>query len=379
MPNNHTFLPLLSVAFVPMDGIASKRKFSSFEEANAALSAYDLHFWDHGGERIHLFADWGAGRRLFFIFPLPDDEGKITDTFLQDLLQDILEDRLGLPPDSLKDSQLEAWAMTPEILLQPSSSPDASLYRILLESGEGFDHQRFHRKKERHRAIRMGLLEKYPGLSGFLSSIEAFQDFLSDVPNRTHFYKDFLMLQARENLAVGLRAILLGRPKQAAQADDRLFRLQSIASSDMVLADERFTYFGMLLYHLFPLDRLELTRKLEPVTDEQAGAFRQRARAVRMAFPQAASSSDAITFYSFYAKSLDSVLLLSEETRSHTQVSLLTAKALRRSGYKKRQIQELLQQYDPLAIFSDTYAPGITDLLYASRRLHLLHAEQAEA
>lgn len=371
MLKENTYIPLVSVTLAVQDGIAPKKRYKNFDEANDALAAYNINYWEHSGERVHVTADWGAGRSIFYIQAMPDGEDEIR---LQDTLQEILEDKLRLPPDGLTGARLEEWAMTPSVLMQPDKrSGDALLYRTLLSSAEGLDAARFARKKDEHQRVILDLRSKYPALAPFMAEADALLKAICNLPCRTQYYKDFLFERGQGFMADGLAAIRTADENGLYKAEKCFADLQQSVSTDLAITDERFTYYGFLLYHLFPLDRLELPQSEEPLTDDQVLRYRQRAKAVRLAFPKVDISSDAVLFYSLYAKALDSVLNLPEGTRSHLQVSLQAAKSLRRQGYRKHSIQDIVEQFDPMAPFTASYAPAVMELMGAGRKLKLLN------
>ena len=371
MLKENTYIPLVSVTLAVRDGIAPKKRYKNFDEANDALAAYNINYWEHTGERVHVTADWGAGRSIFYIQVMPDGEEEIR---LQDTLQEILEDKLCLPPDGLEGARLEEWAMTPTVLLQSDKhSGDAMFYRTLLSSAEGLNSARFERKKDEYQSVILTLCSKYPALAPFMSKTDALLKVIRNLSCRTQYYKDFLFERGQGFMADGLAAIRRGDTSGLQKAEKCFADLQQSVSTDLAITDERFTYYGFLLYHLFPLDRLELPQSEEPLTDDQVLRYRQRAKAVRLAFPKVDISSDVVLFYSLYAKALDSVLNLSEGTRSHLQVSLQTAKSLRRHGYHKHSIQDIVEQFDPMAPFTASYAPAVIELMGADRKLKLLN------
>ena len=49
------------------------------------------------------------------------------------------------------------------------------------------------------------------------------------------------------------------------------------------------------------------------------------------------------------------------------------AKSLRRQGYRKHSIQDILEQFDPMAPFTGSYAPAVMELMGAGRKLKLLN------
>lgn len=371
MLKENTYIPLVSVTLAVRDGFAAKKRYNNFDEANDALAAYNINYWEHTGERVHVTADWGAGRSICYIQAMPEGEEEI---HLQDTLQEILEDKLCLPPDGLEGARLEEWGMTPTVLLQSDKhSGDAMFYRTLLSSAEGLNSARFERKKDEYQSVILTLCSKYPALAPFMSKTDALLKVIRNLSCRTQYYKDFLFERGQGFMADGLAAIRRGDTSGLQKAEKCFADLQQSVSTDLAITDERFTYYGFLLYHLFPLDRLELPQSEEPLTDDQVLRYRQRAKAVRLAFPKVDISSDVVLFYSLYAKALDSVLNLSEGTRSHLQVSLQAAKSLRRQGYRKHSIQDIVEQFDPMAPFTASYAPAVIELMGAGRKLKLLN------
>ena len=358
---------LKSLELQPDNGFSPSIFCRSFAEANQALARYNQNYWEHSGECVKCKVQWDKDLSYQGSFCLPDDNTPIEAGYLEQVLQDTLEDELFMLPASSTLREADAWMRQPRVLYAYTVRRKDFLgqcYRLLTEA-EGFDHERFRAKDAlMEKALNLICLD-YPFIRTYMLDTQDLLNYSRRLVNRSKRFKRFLFAQI-ENLTLRAYALTLSGPgEHLHKLQARLEQFMAQLEREKPIHDERFTYLGFQLYHMFPLDRLELCPSPHALTDAQAEDYVSRMEAVRLAPPVGSDidQQDSRFFYSHYAEALDRVLALPEAARSHRQASLLAARACRKHGVEDKALSLMLKQYDPYAIGYDDYGKMILSLL----------------
>lgn len=358
---------LVSLSLAPANGLAPAMLCNSFDEANMALAKYDRNYWEHAGESVKCKGQWENGLCYEFSISLPEEKGAVNLGFIEGILQETLEDELSMPPDALNFIKAREWISLPGVLYTytvRNKEHYSKCYR-LLEGAEGFDHERFRAKENLLNDALGALCMEYPFIRSYMLDTQDLLAYASRLPYRTKAFKRLLYQQVQSMTIHAYAVTLQGHDFMSHELQGKLVKFREELEREKAIKDERFTYIGTQLYHMFPLDRLELCPSPHAITDAQAEEFRLRMEAVRLApsLVEDFGEHDSKAFYYHYAHALDRVLVLPEATRSHRQVSVLTACALRSDGESDKFLELMLRQYDPYAIGYADYGHLILTLL----------------